>query len=95
LYKKGKIKVENYDIFENLRGHAEGGGLLTMVHENFEPVLISRTESLKMLENILVVEANLGQSRIRYIIAYWLQKMPHVVTKLNFMHYWIKKLKTQ
>ena len=60
LYKKGQFKVDNYSIFENLRGQSEGGGLLTMVHENFEPVLVTKIHSSKMNENILVVEVKLG-----------------------------------
>jgi hypothetical protein len=84
LYRKGQIKVENYNIFENLRGQAEGGGLLTMVHENFEPVLIPRKESSKMQENILVVEANLGKSRIRYINAYGVQENAPGSEKMEF-----------
>ena len=62
LYKNGQIKVENYSVFENLRGQSEGGGLLTMVHENFEPVLVPSKHSSKMNENILVVEAKLEKN---------------------------------
>ena len=70
LYRQGQIKIDNYCVFENLRGQSEGGGLLTMVHENFEPVLVPRKKTSKMDENILVVEAKLGISRIRYLNAY-------------------------
>ena len=32
IYRKGQIKVDNYCVFDNLRGQAEGGGLMTLVH---------------------------------------------------------------
>ena len=73
LYKKGQFKLENYCIFESLRDEKRGGGLLTLVHSNFEPVLIPQKSEVKMTENILVVEAKLGQSRVRYINAYGVQ----------------------
>ena len=40
LYKRGSIRLENMCIFEKLRGLNEGGGLMTIVHENFKPVQI-------------------------------------------------------
>ena len=84
LYRQGQIKVDNYNIFENLRGQSEGGGLLTMVHENFDPVLVPRTKSSKMDENILVVEAKLGRSRIRYLNAYGVQENGSISDKMEF-----------
>ena len=74
LYKKGQLKLENYCIFESIRGEKEGGGLMTLVHSNFEPVLIPQKSDVKMSENILVVEAKLGQSRVRYVNAYGVQE---------------------
>ena len=75
--------MDNYCVFENLRGHSEGGGLLTMVHENFEPVLIPSAEST-VNQNILVVEANLGKSRVRYINAYGVQENSTNKEKMEF-----------
>ena len=83
LYKKGQIKMDNYCVFETVRGVSEGGGLLTMVHENFEPVLIPNTDH-KNSVNILVVEANLGKSRIRYINAYGVQENCTISDKMDF-----------
>ena len=83
LYKKGQIKMDNYCVFETVRGVSEGGGLLTMVHENFEPVLIPNTDH-KNSVNILVVEANLGKSRIRYINAYGVQENCTIRDKMDF-----------
>ena len=84
LYQKGQFKMDNYCIFENLRGQSEGGGLLTMVHENFEPVLVPNNHSSKMNENILVVEAKLGKSSIRYINAYGVQENSSISEIIEF-----------
>ena len=84
LYRKGQIKLDNYSVFENIRGQSEGGGLLTMVHENFEPMLIPRTKSSKMEENFLVVEAKLGKSKVRYLNAYGVQENASSSDKMEF-----------
>ena len=84
LYKKGQIKMNNYSIFEKIRGQSEGGGLLTMVHENFEPVLVPSRKDSKMDENILVVEAKLGKNKIRYINAYGVQENGSASDKIEF-----------
>ena len=73
MYRQGQIKVDNYYEFENLRGH-----------ENFDPVLVPRTKYSKMDENILVVEAKLGQSRIRYLYAYGVQENASISDKMEF-----------
>ena len=84
LYKKGSYKHENYLIFESLRGQNEGGGLLTMVHKSFSPVLIPSDEKLKMCENVLVVESIIGRSRVRYINAYGVQESSSIQEKMEF-----------
>ena len=73
LYKKGQITLKNYCSFESIREQGQGGGLLTMIHENFEPVLIPNQNTSKMIENILVVEANICKSGFKYINAYGVQ----------------------
>ena len=40
LYKKGTMKFKNMCVFEKIRKLNEGGGLMTIVHENFKPVLV-------------------------------------------------------
>ena len=83
LYKKGQIKKDNYCVFENLRCQSQGGGLMTMVHEHFEPVLIPSEQVSKSSENILVVEANIGKSRIRYVNAYGVQENCTIKEKIE------------
>ena len=71
LYRKGSFQHENCFIFESLRGLNEGGGLLTMVHQNFAPVLIPMDDKSKMSENVLVLESTFVKSRVRYILGLW------------------------
>ena len=35
LYRKGTMKFKDLCVFEKIRGQNEGGGLMTLVHENF------------------------------------------------------------
>ena len=85
LYKKGQITLKNYCSFESIREQGQGGGLLTMIHENCYPVLIPIQNSSKMSENILVVEANIGKSRVRYINAYGVQESGSMCEKMEFL----------
>ena len=67
LYRKGTIKMKNFCVFEKNRENNDGGGLLTIIHENLEPVLIPTKNSSKISLNILVVEAKMSKRRIRFI----------------------------
>ena len=40
LYKKGTMKFKDLQCFEKIRNDKEGGGLMTLVHQNFNPVII-------------------------------------------------------
>ena len=63
--RKGLIKAENYIVFEQLRKATGGGGLLTAVHQNLSPISISDDK-----DDILVVQAKLGNKNVRLINAY-------------------------
>ena len=39
--RKGQVKIKNYEIFEVVRSNKMGGSILTGVHTNLKPVLIS------------------------------------------------------
>ena len=67
LYRKGTFKLENYCVFEKIRETNEGGGLMTIIHENLEPVLIPTKNSSKTSLNLLVVEALVRNCKIRFI----------------------------
>ena len=50
IYRKGQVRIENYDVYENLRNSGEGGGLLTLVHENLNSVQIPLSSNSKASE---------------------------------------------
>ena len=67
LTKTGLVKIPGYQIFEKIRKNKKGGGLLTAADDDLNPVLISSGSD----ENeILTIQADLGQSKIRIINAY-------------------------
>ena len=47
LYKRGTMKFENFQCFEKIRNEKEGGGLMTLVHKNFDPVVIPTKKAIK------------------------------------------------
>ena len=63
---KNKVKLDDYVIFEHIRNLSAGGGLLTAVHKSMKPVSVSYEDA----EEILVVEANLSNSKVRFINGY-------------------------
>ena len=80
--RKGKIKLNNYTIFEKIRKQNNGGGLLTAVHSSLKPVSISDDDDD---EEILVVEANINNSMVRLINGYGPQEnLPENSRKLFF-----------
>ena len=64
--RKGKIKLSDYVIFERVRKVCGGGGLLTAVHKNLNPVSVGDDSE----EEVLVVEAQLLDKKVRFINAY-------------------------
>ena len=81
LRQNGIIKLEGYQIFEMHR-LGLGGGLLTAVRHEIEPVLISQCEDEA---EILVVQVKVGTRNIRILNAYGPQQLdvsPQI--KLNF-----------
>ena len=40
LYKKGKIRLGGFVIFEKRRKFKGGGGLMTAIRENLKPILV-------------------------------------------------------
>ena len=62
--KIGTIKIPGYQIFEQIRTKKAGGGLLTAVDEDLNPVLVSHGND--EIE-IIVVEADIGFKKIRII----------------------------
>ena len=65
---KNKIVLTNYINFELLRKNSNGGGLLTAVHKSFKPVSISSDDDND--DELLVVEANISGTKVRFINGY-------------------------
>ena len=65
--KKGLIKVPGYQIFEKVRENRGGGGLLTCIDEDLDPVLVANCNDDV---EILTVEAKLGDKKVRIINGY-------------------------
>ena len=81
LSKRNKISVKDYTIFEQIRNNSGGGGLLTAVHNVLNPVNVS--EEVQG-EEILVVEATINKSKIRFINGYGPQESENEETRRNF-----------
>ena len=80
LRNSGSIKLENYQIFEKNRS-GFGGGLLTAVDQNLEPVLI---ESANDESEILVVQCQIEDLKLRIINGYGPQEDDPVSKRLTF-----------
>ena len=79
--KAGSIKIPGYQIFEKLRNGKGGGGLLTAVAEDLEPVLVSTGSEDT---DIITVEAKVEKHRIRIINGYGPQEDDEKNQILNF-----------
>ena len=79
--KKGLVKLPGYQLFEKIRESKGGGGLLTCVDKDLNPVLIS---SCKEDTEILTVEADLGNHELRIINVYGTQEDDNIQDVLGF-----------
>ena len=79
--KIGTLKLPGYQIFEKVRSNKGGGGLLTAVVEDFNPVLVSQG---KEDTEIIVVEAQVGTKTLRIINAYGPQEDDDLQDIINF-----------
>ena len=76
----GNFKLEKYQVFEKRREGA-GGGLLTAIDHNLDPVLIqSEDEECE----ILVVQCNLGKQKVRIINGYGPQEDEPLIKRMIF-----------
>ena len=69
LKSKSLISLPGYEIFESLRCNKGGGGLLTAIDANLNPVLTSSFDNDDNIE-ILTVQLETGSHKIRVINAY-------------------------
>ena len=75
------MKIPGYQTFEKIRNNKGGGGLLTTVDEDLNPVLVSDG---KDEVEILVVEADLGDKKIRILNGYGPQEDEDIQNVLSF-----------
>ena len=81
LKKSGMIKtLKGYQIFEKIRKHKCGGGLLVAVENNLNPVLVDNDESVELL----IVEINLPVGKAHIINGYGPQEHDLLENKLSF-----------
>ena len=59
LYSKGQIKLRNFSVFETNRKQNGGGGLITAVHESFNPALLQTENDYP---DVLIVECKIGEN---------------------------------
>ena len=85
--KKGKLKVENFEIFESIR-KKEKGGTVVGAHKSLNPFLISeKDESFELI----TIEINIGGKSIRIISGYGPQETWPEDQRRSFS--WLLKMK--
>ena len=82
LNKAGQVKLKGYQIFEKIRQSGQGGGLLTTVDEDLNPILVS-TGSEEETE-LITVQVQVGKHDIRIINAYGPQETDTNAKIFNF-----------
>ena len=63
---RNQIKHDEYVMFEMIRKNGGGGGLLTAVHKSLSPVSVSEETEVE----VLVVQGNIGNNKVRFINGY-------------------------
>ena len=84
LGKTGMIKMQGYQIFEQVRKENKGGGLLTAVDHDLQPVLVS-TGGEDTESEVLTVQVKVNTKDIRIINAYGPQEDD---SKENIIDFW-------
>ena len=79
--KKGRFKLNNFEIFETVR-QSGGGSILTGVHCDLNPVLIS--DGAHDSIEVLVVEGDFEQKKCRFINGYGPQEAADADIRINF-----------
>ena len=77
----GKVKINNYSVFELVRKNSAGGGLATIIKNDLEPVWISEGDDTV---EMLVVELHIKNLSIRIINAYGPQECDNIERKTLF-----------
>ena len=79
--RKGQFKLKDYEIFEFIR-KSNGGSILTGVHTNLSPVLVSDGSDEDL--EILVVEGEISDRKCRFINGYAPQEYSKIDHRIQF-----------
>ena len=88
---EGKLKMDNYIIFESVRDSREGGGLAIGCVRDLCPVLVSK--GCDEVESISV-EISVKKMKIRCCVAYGLQENSLIEKKAVFWNYLEEEVST-
>ena len=80
MSKTGMLQLNGYQIFEKLRQDKSGGGLLTAVDMNLNPVMLAGNDS----HEILTIELCLPIGKLRVINAYGPQEYDQTEKRQTF-----------
>ena len=81
---EGKLKIDNFEIFESVRKSRDGGGLVLGCLRELEPVLVSKgDEEVEAMS----VEISVKQMRIRCCVAYGCQENSLLDKKVKFWNF--------
>ena len=80
LPRKKMIKLEGYETFEKIRTDGGGGGLFTAIDINLNPVEVEASGSTS---DILVVQCNIDNVKVRVINAYGPQEYDTLVNRIS------------
>ena len=75
------MKIQNFYIFETNREQNAGGGLITAVHEKFQPSLI---ETEQDNPDVLIVQCIIGANNVSLINGYGPQESDPISDKMEF-----------
>ena len=81
---EGKLKLENYYIFERIRKNRDGGGLALGCLKELQPVWVREGDDLVEALSVEIFVKNL---KIRCCVAYGFQESEKVENKENFWKY--------
>ena len=81
--RKNTIKLTNYTIFEHLRKESNGGGLLTAVHNNLNPVYINDGDDVE----VLIVEIEVSGLKVRLMNGYGKQEYDKEEDRTSFFNF--------